>query len=75
MERNRQSASRPEEVSREQSQTRSESEESSVARQHSPTASYAARIEAALERRLANGRESQRRFRERQKVFEFDDWQ
>lgn len=29
-----------------------------------------ARIEAALERRLANGRESQRRFRERQKVFE-----
>jgi len=69
MERNIQSQSRPEDFSREQSQTPSELEQTSVARQHSPTASYNARIEAALERRLANGRESQRRFRERQKVF------
>ncbi|KAL0021062.1 hypothetical protein WJX79_006639 [Trebouxia sp. C0005] len=71
MERNLSSHSRPEECSREQSQTPSEPDQTSVARQQSPedpTASYNARIEAALERRLANGRESQRRFRERQKA-------
>ncbi len=42
------------------------------ARQPSTDSAYNARIEAALERRLTNGRESQRRFRERQKVIASD---
>ena len=50
--------------------TPSELEENSAAPQQSADSLSNARVEAALERRLANGRESQRRFRERQKVVE-----